>query len=361
VTETQVRPGETLSDVLARVGLDGSAAASVLSELRTLVNARQLRPGEAFRVIARPDGSPVQVTYRHTPLLRYVLEPAGDGWTTRRIDIPIELRVTAVAGRVDGSLFNTMDRLGEAPALTAKFVQIFESEFDFSADSLPGDRFRLLVEKRYAGGEFVGYGRLLIAQYQSPERRRLTGAAFETARGKTAYYDLRGRSVQKMFLRSPLDFTRVTSGYSHARRHPILGGVRPHLAVDYAAPAGTPVRAVADGWVTAAGWNGGNGISVRLRHGRGYETMYNHLSRAYVRPGARVTQRQVIGRVGSTGLSTGPHLDYRVVKHRRFVNPLTEKFIPGRELSAAERIAFVRQIAALLERLDREAPLEPSG
>jgi murein DD-endopeptidase MepM/ murein hydrolase activator NlpD len=164
-----------------------------------------------------------------------------------------------------------------------------------------------------------------------------------------------------MFLRAPLDFTRITSGFSHARHHPILGGLRPHLAVDYGAPIGTPVRAVADGVVTQAGWDGGFGLSVTLRHARGYETMYNHLSKIDVRRGERVRQRQVIAKVGTTGLSTGPHLDYRVRKGGTFVNPLGEKFIPGSPVPAHRREAFAVHVQALLERLDAQAPLPSRG
>jgi murein DD-endopeptidase MepM/ murein hydrolase activator NlpD len=162
-----------------------------------------------------------------------------------------------------------------------------------------------------------------------------------------------------MFLRAPLDFTRVTSGFSHARRHPLLGGLRPHLAVDYGAPVGTPVRAVADGVVTQAGRDGGFGLTITLRHARGYETMYNHLSKMDVRRGQRVRQRQIIGRVGTTGLSTGPHLDYRVRKAGVFVNPLGEKFIPGSPVPAHRRGAFSAQVKSLLERLDSQAPFPP--
>ena len=160
------------------------------------------------------------------------------------------------------------------------------------------------------------------------------------------------------FLKSPLEFTRITSGFTWARPHPILGGVRPHLAIDYGAPVGTPVRAVADGRIGTAGWAGGNGISVTLKHRSGYETMYNHLSRLGpgVRPGGRVAQRQVIGYVGATGLATGPHLDYRVAKNGHFVNPLGEKFIPGEPIAAAERGAFTAQARELVRRLEAAAP-----
>jgi murein DD-endopeptidase MepM/ murein hydrolase activator NlpD len=130
--------------------------------------------------------------------------------------------------------------------------------------------------------------------------------------------------------------------------------VRPHLAIDYGAPTGTPVRAVADGTVIASGWNGGNGISVTIRHARGYETMYNHLSAATVRVGERVRQRAIIGRVGATGLATGPHLDYGVKKDGQFVNPLGERFLPGEPVSARRKPAFDRHLEALLEQLERE-------
>jgi murein DD-endopeptidase MepM/ murein hydrolase activator NlpD len=252
-----------------------------------------------------------------------------------------------------------MERLGETANLTARLVSLFEWDFDFAADSLPGDRFRFLVEKRYVGDTLLGDGDILIAQYSSAGRSLLTSVAFPDAGGRSSYYDASGRSVRKMFLRAPLDFTRITSGFSHARHHPILGGLRPHLAVDYGAPTGTPVRAVADGLVTHAGWDGGFGLSIQIRHARGYETMYNHLSKLDVRRGERVRQREVIGRVGTTGLSTGPHLDYRVRKAGVFVNPLGEKFIPGSPVPAHRREAFKVHVQALLERLEQQAPFPP--
>ncbi len=356
IAETTIRRGDTWESALGRLGAPRPVVGAILGRLGRQVDPRLLRPTERLLLARGYDGRLLGVTYQRSPLERLEIRPDGEGWTVRRILTPVVTRVAAVSGRVDSSLFVTMDRLGERPQLTTMFVQTFESEFDFAADALPGDRFRLLVEKQYAREEFTGYGRILIAQYQSTGRRPLIAAAFPTDRGGTEYYDVEGRSLEKMFLRAPLDFTRITSGYSHARRHPILGGVRPHLAVDYAAPAGTPVRAVADGIVTHAGWDGGNGITVTLLHARGYQTMYNHLSRLRVRPYERVRQRQVIGLVGSTGISTGPHLDYRIAKHHSFVNPLVEKFIPGQELPASVRPVFVQRLRALLERLEREAP-----
>lgn len=355
-TETLLRRRETLETALVRSGLPRADAAGVIGRLRGSVDMRRLTPGERLLVTRDANESVTAITYWRSPIERYELAREEGAWRLQAVRVPVETRIVAVSGRLEDSLFASMDRLGEGPALTGAFVGLFEWDFDFAADALPGDRFRLLVEKRHGGGEFLGYGDILVAQYRSAGRAPLTSVRFTDGEGRAAYYDAAGRSVRKMFLRAPLDFTRITSGFSHARLHPILGGTRPHLAIDYGAPTGTPVRAVADGAVVAAGWSGGNGISVTIRHARGYETMYNHLSAASVRPGERVRQRAIIGRVGATGLATGPHLDYRVKKNGQFVNPLGEKFIPGDPVSARRKPAFDGHLATLLERLDREDP-----
>jgi murein DD-endopeptidase MepM/ murein hydrolase activator NlpD len=355
--EVVLKRGETLESALRRTGVERSETAAIVAALRGSVNKRRLAPGERIAVRPGADRKPAEIAYTRSPVERYEIRPDDNGgWAVTALRPDVDTRVTAIAGEVRDSLFASMEHLGEGPALTARLVNLFEWDFDFAADALPGDRFRLLVEKRYVGDVFVGYGDVLIAQYSSVERSVLTSVGFGEAPGRRDYYDATGRSVRKMFLRAPLDFTRVTSGYSHARFHPVLGGYRPHLAVDYGAPIGTPVRAVADGVVTRSGWNGGYGISISLRHARGYETMYNHLSKSHVRPGERVRQRQVIGRVGSTGLSTAPHLDYRVRKGGVFVNPLGEKFVPGSPVPAHRREAFSVHVDALLERLDAQAP-----
>jgi murein DD-endopeptidase MepM/ murein hydrolase activator NlpD len=357
--EITLKRGETLETALRRAGLERAEAAAIVAGLRGQVNMRRLAPGERLSVKpAAPDGVP-EITWTRSPAERYEIRSTDGRWTVAAVRPDVETRVAAIAGEVRDSLFASVERLGETAGLTARLVGLFEWDFDFAADSLPGDRFRFLVEKRYVGDELLGYGDILVAQYASAGRPVLTSVAFEEAGGRADYFDASGRSVKKMFLRAPLDFTRVTSGFSHARHHPILGGLRPHLAVDYGAPVGTPVRAVADGVVTMAGWDGGFGLSLLLRHARGYETMYNHLSRLDVKRGERVRQRQVIGRVGTTGLSTGPHLDYRVRKAGVFVNPLGEKFIPGAPVPAHRRGAFTVHVKALLERLDAQAPFPP--
>src|SRR5215470_15296887 len=357
--EILLQRGETLEAALRRSGVERNEAAQIVAALRGNVNMRRLAPGERLIVAEKLEGGAPDITYSRSPAERYEIRSTDGRWSVTAVRPDVDTRVVPIAGEVRDSLFASIERLGETAALTARLVSLFEWDFDFAADSLPGDRFRFLVEKRYVGETLLGYGDILIAQYSSVGRSLLTSVSFEDSSGHRDYYDASGRSVRKMFLRAPLDFTRITSGFSHARHHPILGGLRPHLAVDYGAPVGTPVRAVADGVVTQAGWDGGFGLSISVRHARGYETMYNHLSALDVRRGERVRQRQVIGRVGTTGLSTGPHLDYRVRKAGVFVNPLGEKFIPGAPVPAYRREAFAVHVQSLLQRLESQAPFPP--
>src|SRR6266850_6612940 len=354
-TETvTLRRGDTLVSVLGRLGIDRRASTDIADALRAGgADLRRMRASDELEITWTLEGDPIAVRWEPSPWLGFVAVATDAGWETRRAETRPDVRIEAVGGEVTRSLFEAVEAMGESPQLVLELVEIFSSDFDFTADTRQGDRFRLLVEKRYAGEQFVDYGQVLVAQYLS-DGRILTGVGFEPAGGRTAYYDLDGRSLKKTFLKSPLEFTRITSGFTYARPHPILGGVRPHLAVDYAAPVGTPIRAVADGRVVSAGWNGGNGIQVHLRHRSGYDTEYNHLSRLApgLRAGGKVTQRQVIGYVGATGLATGPHLDYRVAKDGRFVNPLGEKFIPGQPLDGAERSRFLRDARVLTRQLE---------
>jgi len=357
VRSVEMRRGDTLPRALARGGIEGRAANELVAQFgRIGADLRRIRAGATIEITWNSRNEPIEIRYEASPWLSFAARPVNGGWRVGRAETVPELRVEVVSGVVQRSLFDAVERTGEAARLVLELVEIFSSDFDFTADTRAGDRFRLLVEKRYAGDAFVDYGRILVAQYASGGKT-LTGVAFERA-SRSGHYDLAGQSLRKSFLKSPLEFTRITSGFTYARPHPILGGVRPHLAVDYAAPVGTPVRAVADGVIVHAGWNGGNGIQVHLRHRSGYETQYNHLSRIApgLRAGLRVRQKQIIGNVGATGLATGPHLDYRVARNGTFVNPLSEKFIPGEPIPAATRADFNRYAQELVTRLEIAAP-----
>jgi murein DD-endopeptidase MepM/ murein hydrolase activator NlpD len=352
----ELRHRDTLADLLMRSGLPLAQAHVLAAGLREAgANLRRMRAGDALELARNADGRIVAVVYAPTAWQHFHASRTDSDWTVERTDVTPVTRTEIREGEVRTSLWDTVDAGGISAQTMLDLVQIFESSFDFAADTRAGDRFRLLVEARYANGRFVEDGRILAAQYVT-EDETFAGLAFEVE-GRTTYYDPDGRSMKKMFLRSPLQFTRISSGFTYRRPHPVLGGVRPHLAVDYAAPTGTPVWAVANGTVEFAGRKGGNGIQVLLRHSAGYKTYYNHLSRVAngVRRSAKVSQKQLIGYVGSTGLSTGPHLDYRISRNGTFVNPLNEKFLPGDPVPADQRAAFAAHARTLLDRLDQAA------
>jgi len=352
VIQGEILRGRTFVEALMAKGLPSRLTHAIALALRSHVNFRRVPSGATFRATLDESGDLRHFLYEASPVEVYEVTADGGTYRGARREVSIQRRVEDVAGTVTSSLFESMEALGEKAELTLRFVDIFLWDFDFNSHARPGDQFRLRVEKEYSGDAFVGYGKILVAEYEN-RGKVYTGIYFETAPGKGDFYTPDGRSVRKTFLRSPLRFTRISSGYTHHRHHPILGGVRPHLAIDYAAPHGTPVLAVADGVVLSAGWNGGNGKSVLIRHRAGYQTMYNHLSRIPpdIRKGTRVRQKHVIGYVGSTGLSTGPHLDYRVTKDGNFVNPLTQKFIPGDPIPASRQAAFRRHRDQLLDEL----------
>jgi murein DD-endopeptidase MepM/ murein hydrolase activator NlpD len=227
-----------------------------------------------------------------------------------------------------------IDAAGETIDLTLALADLFSGDIDFNTDLQPGDRFELLVEKQYreqSGIEanenedemFAGYGPILAAQFDN-DGQRFRAVRFTPEGGEPGYFDERGTSMKRFFLKSPLKFNPiVTSGFSRSRLHPVLHQYRAHLGVDYRAPSGSPVVAVANGTVVAAGTSGGSGRMVHLRHANGFETLYLHLSSIAVKTGSHVRQGDLIGRVGATGLATGPHLDYRLKKNGVFVNPVT--------------------------------------
>jgi len=355
--------GDTMVAALLRHDIPSDTAYEITAALEAAgANLRSLRPGDSFQLHRDDDARPTMLVHAPSAWLRFKAINRDGRWKVERSTTKPEIRVEMRQGEVKNSLWDAVESGAIAPSALLDLVQIFESEFDFTADTQPGDRFNILIETRYADGVPVDFGRILAAQYVSGEQT-LTGIGFATPGGapeRLSYYDAQGNSLKKMFLRSPLEFSRISSGFTYRRPHPVLGGVRPHLAVDYAAPIGTPVWAVADGVVTFAGRSGGNGIQVRVRHRAGYETYYNHLSRLGkgIRRGARVEQKQIIGQVGSTGISTGPHLDYRVKRGDEFVNPLSEKFLPGKKLDAAQLPQFTQQARALLARLEQDNALQ---
>jgi murein DD-endopeptidase MepM/ murein hydrolase activator NlpD len=239
---------------------------------------------------------------------------------------------------------------GLRPSLVATFCDVFSCDVDFTTETKDGDAYEILVEDRRKHGQTIG-SRILSGRYTGGGKSH--EAFYYEGRGRGGYYRAGGESLRRAFLKSPLNYSRISSHFTHARRHPIFKTVRPHLGVDYAAPAGTPVVSVGDGVVQSAGWANGYGNLVRIRHKNGVVTYYAHLSRygAGMRPGATVSQNQVLGYVGQTGHATGPHLDFRIQQNGRFVNPLTYKSAGGDPLPAAEKAAFAGVVTGYREML----------
>ncbi|MDR2488301.1 MAG: peptidoglycan DD-metalloendopeptidase family protein [Desulfovibrio sp.] len=258
-------------------------------------------------------------------------------WIATVENIPYEVLLAKVEGRIVSSLFETMSDIGESPALAVRLADIFAWEINFIRDVQSGDSFRILLEKRYRDGEPKGYGKLLAAEFINK------GNIFEAflhkdSFGNAAYFNAAGDSLKRAFLKAPLAFTRISSRFSMHRKHPVFHDIRAHPAVDYAAPTGTPVKAIGSGVVTFRGWGNGAGNYVALKHANGYESMYLHLSgfAKKLQKGSGVKQGEVIGYVGSTGYATGPHLDFRMKKNGQFINP--EKVLSPRDESVPAKM-----------------------
>ena len=276
--------------------------------------------------------------------------------STEAIQYRLEQKV--IAGRIDSSLFKAVSATGESEKLAFALAEIFAWDVDFIRDIRSGDSFRLLVEKRYRFGEFQGYGDILAAQFTNQGQQH-QAFLFACGDGRAEYFTAQGEAVRKTFLKAPLNFTRISSGYTWRRKHPILDVVRPHLGIDYAAPRGTPIKSVADGEVLAKSYSRQAGHYVKIRHHNGYMTIYNHMSRFArgLRRGQEIAQGEVIGYVGTTGLSTGPHLDYRVKRFGKYVNPLKIKSEPVKPVPESLRGEFKKRVRSLVAALDKSAPM----
>jgi murein DD-endopeptidase MepM/ murein hydrolase activator NlpD len=325
--------GAMLRDTLSPSGVQRMVDAS-----RPVYDLARLSVGHPFGVTFGPDGLLAAFTYGIDELRTLRVTRRGEAYQAEVVQRSYDVRVAAVHGEITSSLFGAVNAAGEEDELALDLADIFMWDVDFNTELQKGDSFRVAVEKMSLDGKFSRYGRILAAELVRG-RRVIQAVRFEGKNGP-GYFTPDGRPMRKAFLRSPLRFTRISSGFTHARLHPILNVVRPHLGVDFAAPIGTAVHASADGVVTQAGLDGGYGKVVRMRHANGYETLYGHLSRIDVKVGQRVPQSTVIGGVGMTGLATGPHLDYRMIKSGVFVNPLKMQSPPADPIAPDEEDAF---------------------
>jgi len=343
--------GDTLDSILLSGGLTNSESATLTRAFGQSIDVRRLRPGHLLRF--------------HYDAARTVdsVEMKVNGWgeidairngdafdVTPRQSEQREIETT-IAATVDSSLYEAIRSAGEAPALVQQLVDVFQWDIDFFALK-KGDSFSIVVRKKYAGSDLTGYGPILAARFVH-DGSQYEAFRHESPDGHAGYYARGGAPLRKQFLRAPLQFTRITSGFSNHRFHPLLHYFRPHHGVDYGAPTGTPVMTTADGVVVDAAYNRGEGNFIRIRHTSRIETSYLHLSRFAkgLRRGTRVTQGQVIGYVGMTGLATGPHLDYRVSDNGKWLNPLQLRSITPDPLGGGQLTQFRADVAHLAPRL----------
>ncbi|MDQ3068608.1 MAG: M23 family metallopeptidase [Acidobacteriota bacterium] len=349
--QSRVPRNATLQTLLTQ-HISPDLAGAVSDAAHGVFNPRELRADRPYRLVRSLDGwlREFELQIDADRFLRIVMrkndhgseEPAAEVVPYRK-----ETTIASISATVDAShtsLISALQGAGENVQLGIALARIFEGDIDFASDVQKGDRFEIVFEKVLRDGEYAGYGEILGAVVEN-DGRRLSAIRFAGADGKAGYYDDKGRSLNRAFLRAPLDIAaRITSGFTQRRMHPVHGTYRPHLAIDYGAPYGTKVVSVAEGTVVSAGWAGGGGKQVRVRHSGGYESYYLHLSAFApgMKPGARVTQGQMVGRVGATGTATGAHLDYRLKKNGTWINPLAEarRMPSGEAIPAFRRAAF---------------------
>jgi len=332
VIDAVVPPHATLDSLLRSYAFPTSMVEAAVRSAGSVFNLRQLRERQPYRLVKSIDGLLEEFEYQ-IDADRFLRIFTPDRTRPEVLDATVlpyrkDTAIETVRGTIDSahpSLIAAMIGAGENIQLAMSLADIFSSQIDFESDLQPGDGFEVLVQKSSREGQFAGYGPILGARFTADGRDH---EAFRWSNPETArsgYYDTAGRSLKRFMLRTPLKFEpRITSGFSRNRLHPVFRTYHAHLGIDYAAPVGAPVVAVSSGGVVSAGWAGGGGNQIQLRHGDGYETYYLHLSAFApgIRPGVHVDQGQLIGRVGATGTATGPHLDYRLKRNGQFVNPL---------------------------------------
>ena len=357
--EGKVESGDSLGRILRRENMTPPEADEVIRALSEHLDFRSIRPGQTYRIHFDDDGRLVEFEFHVSRTITVRARREADGKLVGKKDkTATQIEIHDLGGSIDSSLHAAFKSRGEDAALVAFFVDVFAYDLDFYTDTHAGDTFRMVVEKEYVDGEFLRYRRVLAAEYSG---RAGTYHAFywqppgsnpEDSSGGS-YYDAKGRSVERSLLKTPLKYARISSKFNPSRMHPILHTRRGHMGVDYAAPTGTPVWAAASGKITFRGWRGGAGNCIVVKHDGGLETVYMHLSkfRKGYDVGQYVKSKTVIGYVGTTGLSTGPHLHFGVKQDGRYIDPLKLQPVRHGGIAKKYKARFLAEIEALTTRL----------
>ncbi len=330
LAEDAVRNGETFTGLMNRLGLSMNDAMKVAQACDTVFDVRKMRAGNKVQAYYQfdttgtgsTDGPALKYVVYERDKIEMVIFRTSEPFKVWNWAKPVERSREYADVTIKSSLWNDMLAAGISPQLIVPLSEIYAWSVDFFGLQ-PGDRFRVLYEQRKCDDEIIAVDTIYYAEFVR-DGKMIPAIMFDQGDHGNLYWNEKGESLRKAFLKAPLKFTRISSGFSYHRKHPVTGKVRAHTAVDYAAPTGTPVMTIGDGTVVSAGWTNGGGNTVKVRHNSVYTTSYMHLSRygAGIKAGVRVRQGDVIGYVGSTGMSTGPHLDFRVWKNGSPINPL---------------------------------------
>lgn len=334
VREYEIKKGDTFAEVMNAQGVSYSDALAILDAAKEVFDFTTVGAGKILKFVFVNEAFAAMEYPLNSETVVHVKREANI-YTATKEAIQYEVTESAAKGTITDSLFMAAQKAGIEDKVTLEIADIFSSDIDFATDIREGDSFAVVYEKRSLDGKDAGAGKVMAARFTNG------GTTYTAYRYNDKFYDADGNSVARQFLKSPLNYARISSGYSYQRTNPVTKQVTPHRAIDYAADSGTPVIATADGKVITAGSKGGLGITVELKHG-GYMTQYAHLSKIAkdVKTGVTVSQGDVIGYVGSTGISTGPHLQYAMFNDGNPINPLTTDFPRGDAISQSEKQSF---------------------
>ncbi len=350
-----VNKGDNLYDILQGCGVGDYQIDLAVKSVKKVYNLSGIVPGNTLSIWVTEE-SPVRLarlTYEIDGLNYLELVPEDGTFKAQKHTLDVEVRYERAEGSITSSLYESAVQVGLSPEVVMALSDIFAWDINFFTEIRQGDTYTVLYEKYYVQDKFKGYGRVMAARFMNQGEEHVA-VYFDDGEGSRGYYDDQGKPIQKLFLKAPLNYRRISSGFTHSRMHPVYHVRRPHLGVDYAAPTGTPVVALGNGKVIFKGWSNGFGKSIQINHRAGYVSYYGHLSRYAkgIDQGRQVEQGQVIGYVGQTGVATGPHLDFRVRYNGTFINPLKLKSVTGPALKGAALAGFKEVAPKNLAMLD---------
>ncbi|OWG36278.1 peptidase M23 [Stutzerimonas stutzeri] len=350
-----VANGDTLSTVFAKVGLSPAVMHAVLASSPDAKQLSRLKIGQTLEIQLTEQGELASLRSKLNSLETLALEQTPKGYVFKKEQVKPEVSTAYARGEIDSSLFLAAKRAGLSHNLTMDLANVFGYDIDFALDIRKGDSFEVIYEEKTVEGQRVGTGNILAARFTN-RGKTYSAVRYTSKDGTTSYYNADGTSMRKAFIRTPVDFARISSRFSNGRKHPILNKIRAHKGVDYAAPHGTPIKSAGDGKVLLAGRKGGYGNTVIIQHGQRYRTLYAHMQgfAKGVRNGSTVKQGQIIGYIGTTGLSTGPHLHYEFQVDGVHVDPLGLKLPMADPIAKSEMPRFMQQSQPLMARMDEE-------